>query len=142
MSSWSLIILTTAWQISFSAHCVSMSLLSLDMQHMHRPQDYGRVNRRNKKLMSRDGACLSSQCDLAAFYPATPDGWQVKGFNKIMREECERVGLRIKFVEESGTLLCSFLTRPDLSGCLYPDCHMEDSGPSHLRTQRHSLLRC
>ena len=98
-----------------------MSLLSLDMRHMHRPQDYDtgvsassrtqgpgpqdydRVNKRNKKLMSRDGAWLSSQYDLAAFYPATPDGWQVKGFNKIMREECERVGLRIKVVEESGT---------------------------------------
>ena len=62
-----------------------------------------------------------------------PDGWLVKGITKIMREEGERVGLRIKVVEESGTSLGSLLTRPDLSGCLCPDCRMEDSGPSHLR---------
>ena len=53
--------------------------------------------------MSRDGAWLSSQYDLAAFYPATPDSWNVKGINKIMWKECERVGLRIKVVEESST---------------------------------------
>ena len=83
--------------------------------------------------MSRDGAWLRPQYDLAALYPATPDGWLVKGIAKIMREEGERVGLRIKVVEESGTSLGSLLTRPDLSGCLCPDCRMEDSGPSHLR---------
>ena len=100
---------------------------------LHRPRDFDRVKRRNKKLMSRDGAWLRPQYDLAAFYPATPDGWLVKGITKIMREEGERVGLRIKVVEESGTSLGSLLTRPDLSGCLCPDCRMEDSGPSHLR---------
>ena len=83
--------------------------------------------------MSRDGAWLRPQYDLAALYPATPDGWLVKGITRIMREEGERVGLRIKVVEESGTSLGSLLTRPDLSGCLCPDCRMEDSGPSHLR---------
>ena len=48
-----------------------------------------------------------------------PDGWLVKGITKIMREEGERVGLRIKVVEESGTSLGSLLIRPDLSGCLF-----------------------
>ena len=62
--------------------------------------------------MSRDGAWLSSQYDLAAFYPATPDGWLVKGINKIMREEGERIGLWIKVVEESGTLLGFLLPGP------------------------------
>ena len=52
---------------------------------------------------------------------------------KIMKEEGERIGLHIKVVEESGTSLGSLLTRPDLSGCLYPDCHMDSAGPSHLR---------
>ena len=62
--------------------------------------------------MSRDGAWLSSQYDLAAFYPSTPDGWLVKGINKIMREEGERIGLWIKVVEESGTLLGFLLPGP------------------------------
>ena len=100
---------------------------------LHRPRDYDRVNRKNKKLMSRDGAWVRPQYHLAAFYPATPDGWLVKGITKIMREEGERIGLSIKVVEESGTSLGSLLTRPDLSGCLYPDCRMENTGPSHLR---------
>ena len=108
-------------------------LADTGVRPLHRPRDYDVVNRRNKKLMSRDGAWLRPQHHLAAFYPATPDGWLVKGIAKIMREEGERVGLRIKVVEESGTSLGSLLTRPDLSGCLYPDCRMEDSGPSHLR---------
>ena len=51
--------------------------------------------------MSRDRAWLRPQYDLLAFYPATPDAWLVKDINKIMREEGERVKLRIK--EESGT---------------------------------------
>ena len=58
---------------------------------------------------------------------------KVKGINQIMKEECGRIGINVKVVEESGTSLGSILTRPDLSGCLYPDCRMEESGPSHLR---------
>ena len=38
-----------------------------------------------------------------------------------MREEGERIGMKIKVV-----------TRPDLSGCLFPDRRMESTGPSHL----------
>ena len=67
--------------------------------------------------MSRDRAWLRPQHHLAAFYPATPVAWLVKGIARIMREEGERVGLRIKVMEESGTSLGSLLTRPDLSGC-------------------------
>ena len=92
--------------------------------------------------MSRDGAWLRPQYHLAAFFPATPDGWLVKGITKIMREEGQRVGLIIKVVEESGTSLGSLLTRPDLSGCLYPDCRMEDSGPSHLRAGANYMGVC
>ena len=53
------------------------------------------------KLMKRDG-------DWHRLHSATPDGWLVKGITKIMSDEGERVGLRIKVVEEH-------LTRPDLS---------------------------
>ena len=83
--------------------------------------------------MSKDGAWHRPQYHLAAFFPATPDSWLTTGINQIMREEGERIGLKIKVVEESGTSLGSLLTRPDLSGCLYPDCRMDSAGPSHLR---------
>ena len=46
--------------------------------------------------------------------------WLVKGVTKIRREGGERVGLRIKVVEETGTSWGSLLTRPDLSGCMFP----------------------
>ena len=108
-------------------------LADTGVRPLHRPRDYDKLNRKNKKLMSHDGAWHRPQYHLAAFYPATPDGWLVKGINKIMREEGERIGLNIKVVEESGTSLGSLLTKPDLSGCLFPDCHMSDEGPSHLR---------
>ena len=62
------------------------------------------------------------QYQLAAFYPATPDSWLVKGITKIMSEEGERIGLTIKVVEESSTSLGPLLTKTDLLGCFYPDC--------------------
>ena len=93
---------------------------------LHRPREFDAENRRNKKLMSRDGAWHKPQYHVAPFYPATPDGWLVKGIKQIVREEAGRVGLRIKVVEESGTSLGSLLTRPDLSGCLLPDCRMSE----------------
>ena len=70
---------------------------------LRRPQGYDVVNRRNNKLMSRDGAWLRPHHHLAPFYPATAVAWLVKGITRIMREEGERVGLQIKVMEESGT---------------------------------------
>ena len=72
--------------------------------------------------------------DVVAFFPATEDSWLVNGVKKILREEGQRIGFNIKVVEKSGTPLSSLLVRPDLSGCLYPDCQMADTGPSHTRS--------
>ena len=129
-------------QAALTGYRRQCELADTGVRPLHRPRDYDAVNRRNKKLMSRDGAWLRPQYHLAAFFPATPDGWLVKGITKIMREEGQRVGLNIKVVEESGTSLGSLLTRPDLSGCLYPDCRMEDSGPSHLRAGANYMGVC
>ena len=30
--------------------------------------------------------------------------------------------------------MSSLLVRPDMSGCLYPDCQVADTGPSHTRS--------
>ena len=51
-----------------------------------------------------------------------------------MQEEGERIGFKIKVVEKSGTPLSSLLVNPDLSGCLYPDCRVADTGTSHTRS--------
>jgi len=109
-------------QAALTGYRRQCSLADMGARPLHRPRDYDAVKRRNKKLMSRDGAWHRPQYHLAAFYPATPDGWLVNGINKIIKEEGDKIGLRIKVVEESGNSLGSLLTRPDLSGCLFPDC--------------------
>ena len=104
---------------------------------LHRPREFDAKNRRNKKLMSRDGAWLKPHYHVAAFYPATPDGWLVKGIKQIVKEEAGRIGLKIKVVEESGTSLGSILTKPDLSGCLFPDCRRGGPESPEVRDQLH-----
>ena len=71
--------------------------------------------------------------NVVVFYPATEGSWLVNGNKKIMREEGERIGFKIKVVEKSGTPLAALLSQPDLSGCLFPDCRVEDMGTSHTR---------
>ena len=56
------------------------------------------------------------------------DTWLTTGINKIMIEEDERIGLRIKVVEENGTSLGFLLTCPDLSRSLFPDCCTHNPG--------------
>ena len=94
-------------QAALTGYRRQCTLADTGARPLHRPRDYDAVNRRNKKLMSKDGAWYRPQYHLAAFYPATPDGWLTSGINKIMREEGERIGLRIKVVEESGTSLAT-----------------------------------
>ena len=121
-------------QAALTGYRRQCALADTGARPLHRPREFDETKRRNKKLMSKDGAWHRPQYHLAAFYPATPDGWLTKGINKIMKEEGERIGLRIKVVEESGTSLGSLgslLTRPDLSGCLFPD-HLCRSMLRHL----------
>ena len=70
---------------------------------------------------------------MVGFFPATEGSWLVNGVKKIMKEEGERIGFNIKVVEKSGPPLAALLSRPDLSGCLFPDCRVEDTGTSHTR---------
>ena len=60
----------------------------------------------------------------------------------IMRKEEDRVGFKIKVVEKSATLLAALLSRPDLSGCLFPDCRVEDTGTSHNRAGANYTETC
>ena len=100
---------------------------------INRPRAYQREERRNKKLISRE-SWFRPQYDVVGFFPATEGSWLVNGLKKIMHEEGARIGFKIKVVEKSGASLSSLLVSPDLSGCLYPDCRMDDTGPSHTRS--------
>ena len=57
--------------------------------------------------------------DVVAFFPTTGGNWLANGVKKIMREEGERIGFKIKVVERSGTPLASLFSHSDLSGYLY-----------------------
>ena len=109
---------------------------------INRPRSYQREERRFKKLTSRE-SWFRPQFDVVAFFPATEGSWLVNGVKKIMQEEGQRIGYKIKVVEKSGTPLSSLLVSPDLSGCLYPDCHVADTGVSHtgagLTTRGHGM---
>ena len=98
---------------------------------LHRPRSYQREERRKKKLIAKSSWFWPTH-DVVAFYPATEGSWLAKGVKKIMREEeGERIGFNIKVVEKSWTPLAALLSRPDLSSCLFPDCRVENTGPSH-----------
>ena len=96
---------------------------------LHRPRNYERAARRKKKLMSKE-SWFHPAHDVVGFFPVTEGSWLVNGVKKIMQEEGERIGFKIKVVEKSGTPLAALLSRPDLSGCLFPDCRVEDTGTS------------
>ena len=100
---------------------------------INRPRSYQREERRHKKLTSRE-SWFRPQFDVVGFFPATEGSWLVNGIKKIMQEEGERIGFKIKVIEKSGTPLSSLLVSPDLSGCLYPDCQMAETGVSHTRS--------
>ena len=70
---------------------------------------------------------------MVGFIPATPSGTLVKGIQKIVKEEGEKIGLNIRVSEQSGTSLGALLTTPDLSGCLFPRCTISEDGASHSR---------
>ena len=59
---------------------------------------------------------------MIGFIPACPGGALVKGIQKIVKEEGEKIGIMKRVSEQSGTSIGALLTTPDFSGCLYPRC--------------------
>ena len=82
--------------------------------------------------MSRD-AWFKPKSDIVGFMPPTPGGVLLKGIQKIVREEGEKIGLNIRVSEQSGTSVGALLTTPNLSVCLYPRCTISEEGASHSR---------
>ena len=67
------------------------------------------------------------------FVPPSPGGELLAGLQKIVKEEGNKIGMKIKLVEQSGISVKTLLTRPDLSGCLHPECDIAENGASHSR---------
>ena len=99
---------------------------------LFRSRYYERQRRVRKKLISSE-AWFRSNSDVIGFIPASPGGALVKGIQKIVKEEGEKIGIKIRVSEQSGTSIGALLTTPDLSGCLYPRCSISEYGVSHSR---------
>ena len=99
---------------------------------LFRPRGYDRENRRKKKLMARE-AWYRGSADVVGSVPPTPNGELAAGLQRIVTEEGNKIGMNIRVTEQSGTQLSALLTTPDLSGCLFPTCDIEEQGASHSR---------
>ena len=108
---------------------------------LFRPRFFERSKRRKNKLMAQQ-SWYRAQCDIVGFLPPTPGAKLLSGIQQIVREEGEKIGLKIKVVEQSGTKISSLLTTPDLSGCLYPRCHISEEGASHSRRGANYTATC
>ena len=77
-------------------------------------------NRRKKKLMSKSS--WYRPADTVLFIPATPGSELANRIWKVVCEEAARLGLNIRVVETGGTKIKDLLVRPDLTGCIWPEC--------------------
>ena len=67
---------------------------------LHRPRDYNKEERRNKKLLAKSTWYWPK--DDVGFFPGTPGGELAKSILEIVTEETERQGLTAKIVETGG----------------------------------------
>ena len=62
----------------------------------------------------------------ASFRGKVTRGKLLAGLQRIVREEGDKIGMKIKLIEQTLVLVRALLTRTDLSGCLFPDCKIEE----------------
>ena len=101
---------------------------------LHRPRDFDEENRRKKKLMSKTS--WFRPADAVLFVPATPNSELANRLRKVVAVEAARLGITVRVVETGGTKIKDLLVRPDLTGCIWPDCLICDTGEggaSHTR---------
>ena len=108
---------------------------------LYRPRWYQRPERDKRKAMSKE-VWFRPNHDLVGFFPVTPGGELAKNIRQLVTRESQKISLRIKVVETSGPSLSSLITRPNLSGCVYPNCRIEGEGASHLRRGANNTRRC
>ena len=99
---------------------------------LFRPLEYERPARIRKKAMAKE-AWYRPNYDVVGFFPVTPGGVLASQIRKLVAKEGEKIGVKFKIVETPGPSIASQITRPDLSGCVYPNCNIEEGGASHLR---------
>ena len=89
-------------------------------------REFDEENRRRKKLMSKSS--WFRPADTVLFIPATPNSDLANQIRKVIEEEAARLGIRVRVVETGGTKIKDLLVRPDLTGCIWPDCIICETG--------------
>ena len=84
-----------------------------------------------KKLMAKEA--WYRPAIVVGFMPVSPGGELASGLQKIVTEEASKIGMNIRVTEQSGTQISALLTTPNLSGCMFPACDIEEQGASHSR---------
>ena len=101
---------------------------------LHRPRTWNQTERRKKKLLTKTSWYRPHQA--VGFYPSTPTGELAKEIQEIVTEETARLGFTVKVVETGGISLKDKLVKLDLTGCIFPNCFLCQSGlkgGSHTR---------
>ena len=63
---------------------------------------------------------------VVGFIPPSPGDEHIARLQRIVREEGNKIEMKIKLVEQSRILDRVLPTRPDLYGCLLPNCDIEE----------------
>ena len=67
------------------------------------------------------------------FIPPSPGGEHIARLQRIVREEGNKIEMKIKLVEQSRISVRVLPTRPNLSGCLFPNCNIEEDKAIYSR---------
>ena len=99
------------------------------------PRSYQKQERIRKKLLTKTS--WYRPADAVCFVPATPGAELCQQVQQVVTEEAARLGMTVKVIETGGKSMKQTLVRMDLTGCIYPDCYLCESGEggaSHTRS--------
>ena len=102
---------------------------------LHRPREFMQEERRKKKLLTKTS--WYRPFDAVGFFPPTPGAKLAKILQEIVTEETSRINMKAKVVETGGKKIGQQLSNHDLTGCIFPDCLLCESGEkgaSHTRS--------
>ena len=105
---------------------------------LYRSRSYQQADRQRKKLLMPSS--WYRPADSVIFVPATPGAELARQVQTVVTEETNRIGMKVKVVETGGTSMRQHLVRLDLTGCIFPDCVLCQSGAtgaSHTRSGVH-----
>ena len=105
---------------------------------LFRPREWQKAERRKRKMVRK--AAWYRPADCVGFYPPTPRGELANEIGKVLKEEGERINMRLRAIETGGLSIGKQLVRPDLKagepcgrpGCVLDKCSGGAGGPHNV----------